>query len=84
MKTHHVIQAFQNQAAMLDALQSPHGLESAISDLALWMDLKEAELSEDDWSMLVNVGGLIYREGLRQRMLARGIDPGDLTPPSAP
>lgn len=83
MKPHPVIQAFQNQAEMLDALQTPQGLEDATSQLALWMDLKQAELSEDDWTMLVNVGGLIYREELRQRMLARGIRPDDLTPPGA-
>ena len=83
MKVHHVIQQFQNQAVMLDALQTPQGLEDAISELALWMDLKQAELSEDDWTMLVNVGGLLYREGLRQRMLPRGVRPDDLTPPSA-
>ena len=80
MPTHHVIQQFQNQAEMLDALQTPQGLEDAISELALWMDLKQADLTEDDWTMLVNVGGLLYREGLLRRMQDSGGDPDKLPP----
>ncbi len=80
MKVHHVIQQFQNQAEMLDALRTPQGLDDAISELALWMDLKQTELSPDDWTMLVNVGGLLYREGLRWRMQDGGGSPDKLPP----
>ena len=39
--------------------------DEAIAELPPWMDL--ADLTEDDWVVLVEVGAILYREGLSRR-----------------
>lgn len=62
---HPTIKLFEKTARLLDVQDSKKGLDDAIAQLAAWMDL--AELSEDDWVVLVEVGAILYREGLRRR-----------------
>ena len=62
---HPTISFFEQQAAMLEAQQSTMGLDDAIAKLAAWMDL--ADLSGNDWAVFGEVGGILYREGLRRR-----------------
>lgn len=64
--THPTIALFENRAELLDLQGSKKGLDDAIADLAAWMGL--AELTEDDWAVLGEIGGVLYREGLRRRM----------------
>lgn len=64
---HPTIQQFQAAAELLDLQQSRAGLDDAISQLAAWMDLAADHLSEDDAAVLINIGGMLYREGLRRR-----------------
>ena len=62
---HPTINLFEQQAELLEIQGSAKGLDDAIAQLAAWMDL--ADLSEDDWAVLGEVGGILYREGLRRR-----------------
>jgi hypothetical protein len=68
MPTHPTIEAFQAGAEMLDLQNSRVGLDDAIAQLAAWMDLASARLSEDDQVVLIGIGATIYREGLRSRL----------------
>lgn len=64
--THLTIKRFQQRAEMLDQLGSPKSLDDAIADLVRWMDLAHDRLTEQDRAALVEVGGVLYREGLRR------------------
>lgn len=57
---HPMIQRFEAQA-------SRESLDDAVVRLAAWVDLAQGMLSEDDMVVLMEVGGLLYREGLRRR-----------------
>ncbi|MBS0339825.1 MAG: hypothetical protein JSS56_04825 [Proteobacteria bacterium] len=63
--THPTIKLFEQQAELLEIQGSAKGLDDAIALLAGWMEL--ADLSEDDWAVLGEVGGILYRDGLRRR-----------------
>lgn len=65
---HHLIEQFGHRAALLDLQRSDCGLDEAIANLAGWMELVGDQLSEDDMAVLVEIGGVLYREGLRRRM----------------
>lgn len=67
MTVHPRIQAFQTYAELLDAQGSLARLDDAIADLAAWMELAAARLSEDDLVVLTTIGANLYREGLRLR-----------------
>jgi len=65
--THPTIKLFEQRAELLDLQASRWSLDDAISELAAWIDLARYKLTEDDMVVLGNVGGLLYREGLRRR-----------------
>lgn len=52
---------------MLDLQGSTSGLDDAIANLVAWTDLAADQLTEDDMADLSEIGGLVYREGLRRR-----------------
>ena len=64
---HPIIKLFEERAFLLDTQQSAAGLDDAIAKLAGWMDLVRGDLTEDDWAVLGEIGGLMYREGLERR-----------------
>lgn len=55
------------RAVLLDMQGSKAGLDDAIANLAAWMELAQDHLSEDDWAVLGESGGLLYREGASGR-----------------
>ena len=63
------IQHFQAQAELLDAQGAKSSLDDVIAQLAAWMGLASSRLSEDDLTVLTALGGSLYREGLRRRLL---------------
>lgn len=66
MTDHPIIKLFEAQAELLDIANDPASLDDAITKLAGWLDM--ADLSDDDMAVLVGIGGILYREGLRRRM----------------
>lgn len=64
---HPMIQRFEAQAELLDMQASRASLDDAVVRLAAWMELAKRKLSEDDMVVLIEVGGVLYREGLRKR-----------------
>ena len=67
MTAHPTIHLFEQLAELLDLQGSEAGLDDAISRLAAWMDLAQGHLTEDDLTVLGEIGGVLYREGLRRR-----------------
>jgi hypothetical protein len=67
MTAHPTIHLFEHLAELLDLQGSEAGLDDAISRLAAWMDLARDHLTEDDLAVLNEIGGVLYREGLRRR-----------------
>ncbi|MDM0046553.1 hypothetical protein QTH91_18835 [Variovorax dokdonensis] len=65
--THHVIKLFEQHAKLLDVQRSHWDLDDSISELAAWIDLTRFKLTDDDMAVLVQIGGLLYREALRRR-----------------
>lgn len=68
MFNHPLIKLFEQRAELLDLQGSKAGLDDALAELAAWMDLAKSHLTEDDMAVLGEVGGILYREGLRRRM----------------
>lgn len=64
---HPMIQRFEAQAELLDMQAARESLDDAVVRLAAWVDLAQERLSEDDMVVLMEVGGILYREGLRRR-----------------
>lgn len=64
---HPVIQRFEAQAELLDAQGSRESLDEAVVRLAAWIGLAQDHLTEDDMAVLMEVGGILYREGLRRK-----------------
>lgn len=64
---HPTIQQFQASAELLDLQASTAGLDDALAQLAAWMGLAADHLTEADLAVLVSIGGMLYREGLRRR-----------------
>ncbi len=69
---HPTINLFQQRAALLELHGSNICLDDAIANLAAWMDLACDHLTEDDWTVLGDIGGVLYREGIRRREAAKG------------
>jgi len=65
--THPTILLFEQRAELLDLQGSKAGLDDAIAQLAAWMDLAGPRLTEDDLTVLGEVGAMLYREGLQRR-----------------
>ncbi|UBQ43967.1 hypothetical protein [Comamonas thiooxydans] len=68
MFNHPLIKLFEQRAGLLDLQGSKAGLDDALAQLAAWMDLAREHLTEDDMAVLGEIGGILYREGLRRRM----------------
>ena len=66
MTDHPIIKLFQSQAELLDIGGDKSSVDDAITRLAGWMEL--ADLSPDDVTVLVGIGGILYRAGLNRRM----------------
>jgi hypothetical protein len=64
---HPIVQLFEERAVRLDMQGSKAGLDDSIANLAAWMELAQGHLSEDDWAVLGEIGGLLYREGASRR-----------------
>ncbi|MBN3833670.1 hypothetical protein [Burkholderia sp. Ac-20344] len=67
MSIHPVIAAFERQSKILDVIGDTQDSDDAIALLAGWIDLVAERLTEDDVSVLVNVGGLLFRDGLQRK-----------------
>lgn len=67
MSIHPVIAAFEHQAKILDMTGDRQDADDAIALLAGWIDLAIEHLTEEDVSVLVNVGGLLFRDGLQRK-----------------
>ena len=65
--SHPTIKQFEQRAALLDRQGSRWDLDDAISELAAWMDLASYKLTDNDMAVLGQIGGVLYREGLRRR-----------------
>jgi hypothetical protein len=68
MDIHPLISLIETKAELLDVTDSPKDLDDAISLLVGWMDLAKHRLSEDDMTVLSDVGALLYREGLMRKL----------------
>ena len=68
---HPVIGLFRLHAEMMNAQAAPHDSDEAIVQLAAWIDSVQHWLTGDDLSALTAVGGIMYREQLRRRMIRR-------------
>ncbi|KWO49393.1 hypothetical protein [Burkholderia territorii] len=67
MSIHPVIAAFEHQAKILDVIGDTQDSDDAIALLAGWIDLAAEHLTEDDVCVLVNIGGLLFRDGLQRK-----------------
>lgn len=68
MRTHPTIELFETKAELLETTGSKEGLDEAISLLAGWIDLAKPHLTEDDLTILSDIGAMLYREGLKKRL----------------
>lgn len=66
-----IIAMFQQHAQLQSAQGAGHTIDDAIWKLGAWMSLVQGDLSENDMALLCEIGGILYDEGLRQRMLGR-------------
>jgi len=64
---HPIIELFQAHAEVLDASGQSTTLDDAIVSLAAWLDGAQDRLTEDDMTVLADVGAIMYREGLLRR-----------------
>ncbi|QOF76051.1 hypothetical protein [Variovorax sp. 38R] len=64
---HPIIALFEERAGLLDVQRSKAGLDEAVANLAAWMELARDHLTEDDWAVLGEIGGVLYREGASRR-----------------
>lgn len=68
---HPTIKLFEEQAMLHDVYESRTSLDDAIVELASWMDRARDHLAEADMIILNTIGAVLYREGLRQRIVRR-------------
>lgn len=64
---HPIIAVFQQRAQMLDMQGSKATSDDAIGLLAAWIETNESKLTEDDLAVLAEVGGTLYRDGLKNK-----------------
>ena len=70
--TNPIVEMFQQHAQLLDAQGARHTIDDAIWKLGAWMTVAQGDLSEDDMALLCEVGGILFNEGLRQRVGREG------------
>jgi hypothetical protein len=68
MKINPIIALFQAKAELLDVTNSTEGLDDATALLAGWIGKVSMKLSQDDMTILSDVGAVLYREGLRKKL----------------
>ncbi|QIL79032.1 hypothetical protein G7047_03205 [Diaphorobacter sp. HDW4A] len=68
---HPIVALFRQRAEQLDAAREPRDADEAIVKLAVWMSENIDRLDGDDIEALVQVGGSMFREQLRRRMIRR-------------
>ena len=68
---HPLVARFEAGAEVLDLQVDQVTADDALVRLAAWMDLAASRLTEDDETVLVEIGAVLYRDGLRRR-----IEPG--------
>lgn len=66
---HPFIALFEQKAQLLETSGMTNHLDDAIAMLAQWLAIRQENLTEDDMTVLSDVGAIFYREGLRQRRL---------------
>ncbi len=76
MDTLPIIALFEARAEMMDAIEQSADLEDALVKLATWLYESQDLLSDDDMTLLIEVGGILYREGLVRRLQQRPKDIG--------
>jgi hypothetical protein len=54
---------FAINAAILDAIGCDDGIDYAVSALAAWLSNARARLSTEELTLLLKVGGVLYRIG---------------------
>ncbi len=64
---HPLIALFQQRAEILDMQGSKATTGDAIGMLAAWIEANQDRLTEDDLAVLGEIGGMLYRDGLRRR-----------------
>ncbi|NYT63822.1 hypothetical protein H0A66_16010 [Alcaligenaceae bacterium] len=64
---HPIIALFESRAQAHDAAGSKVTLDDAMVMLARWMELAQGRLSEDDVVVLLEVGAIMFRNGLTRR-----------------
>lgn len=68
MDIHPLISLIETKAELLDVTDSQKNLDDAISLLVGWMDVAKHRLSEDDMTVLSDIGAVLYREGLKRKL----------------
>jgi len=68
MDIHPLISLIETKAELLDVTDSPKDLDVAISLLVGWMDMAKHKLSEDDMTVLSDIGAVLYREGWKRNL----------------
>lgn len=68
MPIHPMISLFKVKAEVMDATGDRANLDDAISLLAGWIDLEQDGLSEDNMTVLSNIGAIMFREARLRRM----------------
>ncbi|MBI3346966.1 MAG: hypothetical protein HY020_07110 [Burkholderiales bacterium] len=67
---HPLVAQFEAGAELLDLQRDRASIDDAVVRLAAWMDLAADHLTEDDQTVLVGIGAVLYRDGLRRRLAA--------------
>ncbi|ARU23649.1 hypothetical protein RSSE_c3266 [Ralstonia solanacearum] len=67
MRIHPIIAAFERQAKILDLTSNTQDSDDAIALLAGWLEQATNRLTDADLHVIVNIGGLLYRDGLSRR-----------------
>lgn len=65
------IELFRSRAELLDSEGAPHDTDEPLVLLASLMGNEEGALSEHAMNVLTEIGGQLYREGLRRKMIRR-------------
>lgn len=68
---HSLIERFEAGAEVLELQNLRSTPDDAMTRLAAWMGLAADHLTEDDETVLIGIGALLYREGLRRRLEGR-------------
>ena len=68
---HPIVALFRQRAEQLNAAHEPRDPEESIVKLAVWMSENIDRLDGEDIESLVQVGGAMFREQLRRRIIKR-------------